>query len=172
MRDSINRFLIVLLFMDLGSGSELWKDERTKFLKRFTDVYQELKSKDDKIDSFKTEVTELLVQHKDEVKQLLDMHETTESHENINDIIDSFKTEMTGLLVQHKNEVKQLLNVHNETTESHENISDIIDSFKTEMKDLLVQYKNEVKNEVQQEMKDWKNQGVNVLNQAPCIRIT
>ena len=130
-------------------------------------MYQELKSKDDKIDSFKTEVTELLVQHKDEVKQLLDMHETTESHENINDIIDSFKTEMTGLLVQHKNEVKQLLNVHNETTESHENISDIIDSFKTEMKDLLVQYKNEVKID----MEDLKNQGVNVLNQAASIGI-
>ena len=132
MRDSINRFLIVLLFMDLGSGSELWKDERTKFLKRFTDVYQELKSKDDKIDSFKTEVTELLVQHKDEVKQLLDMHETTESYENI---------------------------------------SDIIDTFKTEMKDLFVQYKNEVKNEVQQEVEDLKNQGVNELNQAPSIGI-
>ena len=128
MRASINRFLIVLLFMDLGSGSELWKDERTKFLKRFTDVYQELKSKDDKIDSFKTEVTELLVQHKDEVKQLLDMHETTESYENI---------------------------------------SDIIDTFKTEMKDLLVQYKNEVKID----MEDLKNQGVNVLNQAPSIGI-
>ena len=132
MRDSINRFLIVLLFMDLGSGSELWKDERTKFLKRFTDVYQELKSKDDKIDSFKTEVTELLFQHKDEVKQLLDMHETTESYENI---------------------------------------SDIIDTFKTEMKDLFVQYKNEVKNEVQQEVEDLKNQGVNELNQAPSIGI-
>ena len=132
MRDSIKRFLIVLLFMDLGSGSELWKDERTKFLKRFTDVYQELKSKDDKIDSFKTEVTELLFQHKDEVKQLLDMHETTESYENI---------------------------------------SDIIDTFKTEMKDLFVQYKNEVKNEVQQEVEDLKNQGVNELNQAPSIGI-
>ena len=81
MRDSINQFLIVLLFMDLGSSSELWKDERTKFLKKFTDVYQELKSKDDMFDSFKTEVTGLLVQHKNEVKQLLNLHETTESYE-------------------------------------------------------------------------------------------
>ena len=107
MRDSISQFLIVLFFMNLGSGSELWKDERTKFLKKFTDVYQELKSKDDKIDSFKTEMTGLLVQHKSEVKQLLNVHnETTESHENISDIIDSFKTEMKDLLVQYKNEVK------------------------------------------------------------------
>ena len=66
MKHKVTLFLIAIIFFNLVSGQETWKNERKSILKQFVVLNQKSKAKDDRIDSLEN----LMDSQKNEIKLL------------------------------------------------------------------------------------------------------
>merc|ERR1711976_964709 len=100
MKHKVTLFLIAIIFFNLVSGQETWKNERKSILQNFVVLNQKSKAKDDRIDSLEN----LIDSQQNEIKLLKESLVTKQTK------IDAFEKVQIELKSQMKNLESQVAN--------------------------------------------------------------